>query len=70
MSWPRSPSRTPTVWHYRRIRAAFENAVEAAKLDDFRFHDIRHHFASWFMMRGGSLQALKELLGHSDTRRP
>jgi hypothetical protein len=22
-------------------------------LDDWRFHDCRHHFASWFMMRGG-----------------
>ena len=27
-----------------------------------------HHFASWFMMRGGSLQALKELLGHQDIK--
>ena len=30
------------------------------KLDDFRFHDCRHHFASWFVMGGGLLQALKE----------
>jgi integrase len=47
-----------------RIRNAFENAVEAAGLGDFTFHDCRHHFASWFVMRGGSLQALKE--GHRD----
>jgi hypothetical protein len=27
--------------------------VEAARLAaPFRFHDCRHHFASWFMMRG------------------
>jgi integrase len=31
-----------------------------------RFHDTRHHFASRFMMRGGSLQELKEILGHAD----
>ena len=37
-------------------------------MDDFRFHDTRHHFASWFMMRGGSLRALKELLGHADIK--
>ncbi|MEK7445673.1 MAG: tyrosine-type recombinase/integrase, partial [candidate division NC10 bacterium] len=30
-----------------------------------RFHDCRHHFASWFMMRGGSLQALQKILGHA-----
>jgi site-specific recombinase XerD len=56
------------VWPYRSIRNTFESAVEAAGLDDFRLHDTRHHFASWFMMRGGSLQALKELLGHSDIK--
>lgn len=27
-----------------------------------------HHFASWFMMRGGRLQALKELLGYQDIK--
>jgi Phage integrase family len=36
-----------------------------AKLDDWHFHDCRHHFASWFMMRGGSLLALSNILGHA-----
>jgi site-specific recombinase XerD len=53
------------VWPAGDIRTAFENAVAEAKLDDFHFHDCRHHFASWFVMRGGSLQALKEILGHA-----
>ena len=56
------------VWRQQKVRTAFDNAVKAAKLDDFRFHDLRHHFASWFVMRGGSLQALKELLGHADLK--
>jgi integrase len=56
------------VWRQLRVRSAFETAVVAAGLDDFRFHDCRHHFASWFVMRGGSLQALKELLGHADLK--
>jgi integrase len=60
---------TGRVWRQRKLRNSFESAVEAAKLDSpFRFHDCRHHFASWFMMRGGQLQALKELLGHSDIK--
>jgi len=29
---------------------------------------LDHHFASWFMMRGGGLLALKEILGHTDTK--
>ena len=29
-------------------------------------HNCRHHFASWFVIRGGSLAALKALLGHSN----
>jgi site-specific recombinase XerD len=43
---------------------AFETAVAAAQLDDFRFHDLRHTFAPSFVTRGGSLQSLKEILGH------
>ena len=34
------------VWPDRSIRTAFENAVEAARLDDLHFHDLRQHFAS------------------------
>lgn len=56
------------VWGQRNVRTGFENAVAAARLDNLHFHDLRHHFASWFMMRGGSLQALKELLGHADLK--
>ena len=56
------------VWRAGKIRTAFENAVETAGLGDFHFHDTRHHFASWFAMRGGSLQALKEILGHQDIK--
>ena len=47
------------------IRTSFENAVAQAKIDNFHFHDCRHHFASWFVKRHGSLQALKEILGHA-----
>jgi integrase len=57
-------SRDGRVWPVRTIRKAFEQAVVAAKLDDFHFHDTRHHFASWFVMQGGALPALQQLLGH------
>ena len=53
------------VWAEGSIRSAFENAVAAARLDDFHFHDLRHTFASRFVMEGGSLPALQQILGHA-----
>jgi len=47
------------------FRDHWEAAVEAAGLEDLRFHDTRHTFASWAMQRGASLPKLKDLLGHS-----
>jgi len=47
------------------IYTAFERAVERAKLENFQVQDCRHMFASWLVMAGISLQAVKDLLGHS-----
>jgi integrase len=64
----RPEPREGRVFRTLSVRTAFENAVDEAKLDDFHFHDCRHHFASWFVMRGGSLPALQKLLGHADLK--
>jgi integrase len=53
----------PPRWDgYRR---AWRKALEVAKLDGFRFHDLRHTYASWTMQRGASLPALQAILGHA-----
>ncbi len=42
--------------------------LERAGIRDFRFHDLRHTFASWYMMSGGDLYELSKLLGHSNIK--
>lgn len=46
------------------VKVAFAATIRRAKIQDFRFHDLRHTFASHFIMRGGSLKDLQEILGH------
>lgn len=53
------------VFKARTSDAAYLGAVATAKLEDVTFHTLRHTFASWAMMRGGSLKELQELLGHA-----
>lgn len=46
------------------IRTAWENALTKAKIEDFRFHDLRHSAASYLAMNGASLAEIAEVLGH------
>ena len=50
----------------QRVEGSFEDLLERAGIKDFRFHDLRHTFASWFMMNGGDLYELAKILGHSN----
>ena len=47
---------------------SFETILDEAGITDFRFHDLRHTFASWYMMNGGDLYELAKILGHSNIR--
>lgn len=52
----------------RRVEASFEDLLERAEIGDFRFHDLRHTFASWYMMNGGDIYELAKILGHSNIK--
>jgi integrase len=42
----------------------FDDAVAAAKIKNFHWHDLRHTFASRLRMKGTPLEDIADLLGH------
>ncbi|GIU13085.1 tyrosine-type recombinase/integrase [Shewanella sp. MBTL60-007] len=56
---------------FRPCRKSFERAIKRTKLNfpnRQMTHILRHTFASHFMMNGGNILVLKQILGHSDIK--
>jgi integrase len=46
------------------IKKGWTNALKAAEITDFRFHDLRHSAASYLGMNGATLLEIAAVLGH------
>jgi len=50
------------------IKRSWETVLKFAQIENFRFHDLRHNFASQLVMQGVDLNVIRELLGHADMK--
>ncbi|MGH8613378.1 MAG: site-specific integrase [Gammaproteobacteria bacterium] len=56
--WRKDPAKPINVQH------VFDNALQRACVENFRFHDRRHSCASYLAMNGASLAEIATVLGH------
>lgn len=48
------------------LRKSWETALKRARIENFRFHDLRHTTASYLAMEGATGPEIAEILGHKD----
>ncbi|RYG39278.1 MAG: DUF4102 domain-containing protein [Burkholderiales bacterium] len=66
--WARQQGQSGEVFAVTDVKTAWSNLLQAAEVSGFRFHDLRHHFASRLVRAGVDLNTVRELLGHADIK--
>ncbi len=61
-------SKAGTKLERRNLNRAFYIAMKKANVESFRFHDLRHTFATRITHAGIDLYKVAKLLGHKDIR--
>lgn len=53
---------------FDNTKSSWHALLKVANIQNFRWHDMRHHFASRLVMASVDLNTVRELLGHSDIK--
>lgn len=64
--WREQSAGVGQVFEPQDVKKGWGSLLTTAKITSFRFHDLRHHFASKLVMAGVDLNTVRELLGHAD----
>ncbi len=62
------PSENGTRITDTNLGRAFRSVLKRAEISGFRFHDLRHTFASRLAQEGKDIYLIQKLLGHRDPR--